>query len=57
MLIQWLQVGTNISVLLVGIKMVRFLSRLELKVDIMWLDYEKRSSYAREDRIDRRING
>lgn len=33
---QWIQSGTNLAVLGVGIKLVRHLSRMELKVDTMW---------------------
>lgn len=40
--IQLLSVGTNFSILIVGIKLIRHLSRMELKVDTMWDAFIKR---------------
>lgn len=37
--IQILSVATNISLLVVGVKLVRYISRMELKVDTMWVDF------------------
>ena len=35
----WLQLSaivTNITVIIVGVKLVRYLSRMELKIDTLW---------------------
>jgi hypothetical protein len=34
--IEFISVATNISILIVGIKLVRHMSRMELKVEMMW---------------------
>lgn len=40
----WLQiltVGTNLSVLILGFKILRYLVTLDLKVNMMWSHYKK----------------
>ena len=42
---QWVQilaVVTNISILLIGIRLVRHLTRLEIRVEMMWEVFAKR---------------
>jgi len=40
--ISLLSVGTNLSVLFVGIKLVRHLTKIEIKVEMMWSVFMKR---------------
>ncbi len=41
-LIQIVTIGTNISIIVVGIKLVRHISRMEFKVDTMWSVFIRR---------------
>lgn len=34
--VQFISIGTNLTIILVGVKLVRLVSRMELKVDTMW---------------------
>ena len=45
-----LSVGTNISILIVGLKLVRHLSRIEFKVETMWSIFMKKFVNNDEDR-------
>ena len=40
--IQVLSLATNASVVIVGVKVIRLISRMELKVDTMWSAFTKR---------------
>jgi hypothetical protein len=35
-------IGTNFSILIVGIKLVRYLAQIEFKVDMMWGVFQRR---------------
>jgi hypothetical protein len=37
-----LSVVTNISIIAVGIKLIRHISRMEMKVDLMWMVFVRR---------------
>lgn len=47
-LIQVISAGINIALLIILIKLVRFLSRIELKVDTMWVDFMRRRAGIKE---------
>lgn len=40
--VQILTVGTNLSLLIIGIKVIRHLTRMEFRVGMMWHDFLKR---------------
>ena len=40
--VQILSVATNVSILIVGIKLVRHLTRIEFKVDMMWAEFMRK---------------
>lgn len=40
--IQLVSVITNVSIIAVGIKLIRHISRMEMKVDLMWMVFVRR---------------
>lgn len=44
-----LSVGTNVSILMVGMKLVRQFSRIELKVETMWSVFMRKFGEREED--------
>lgn len=44
--------GTLIAVVTYGYKIIRFITRIELKTDIMWADFVKRTGYVHKRRSD-----
>lgn len=40
------------AIIVFGIKLVRFISKMEFRVDVMWEDYERRTEIDREFKIN-----
>ena len=45
-----LSVITNISIIAVGIKLIRHISRMEMKVDLMWMVFVRRFGGRESDK-------
>lgn len=41
-LFQWVSIATNLSIVIVGIKLVRHLTRMEFRVNTMWNTFSKK---------------
>lgn len=52
-ILQWVfavNLGTLITIIVISIKALRFVNRMEFKVDLMWDDYEARMKQYRHAR-------
>lgn len=47
--IQILTIGTNLSIIILCIKVIRHISKLEFKVELMWMVFEKQHIHILEE--------
>jgi len=45
-----ISLGLNLSTILVGIKVLRYLARVEMKLQLVWADYAQRHGIKLEDK-------
>lgn len=52
---EWIQLISaivNVSILVIGIKLTRHISRMEMKVDLMWIVFQRRFGTREEGKGD-----